>query len=212
MNWFPIFVFTLATSVVFIFTGFFLGKKKILDFQLFKNARKFLADPVTRKLHERLHAGFADHIRNKNGFVLFIVIFVNNLFLGALVGRTLYGIVFFLPWLLTAWGSLGRGVVYSKIGLLQLLNPIGLFEFLAYLFASAAGIRFGLDLLSCLAARSFQPLAGTLTVLLQVYPVVIVLLFIGALLEARLLVKFPVPENFTYDRKTMEKNMENMLK
>lgn len=207
-----ILMIVVISYVPFVLAGYILGKRHILDFQLFKTVRKYLADPITLKLRDLLHRNFFDNIKQKRGMRIFTVIFINNLFLGALIARTLYGIVFFVPYLLTIWGGLGRGVVCSKIGIGLMLNPIGLFEFPAYLFASAVGIRFGLDIINCLIARSIQPLTGTIHAFILIYPIVIALVFTGALLETRFLVQFPVPEDTLLNKETIDKNMDDLFR
>ena len=53
-------------------------------------------------------------IKNKKWVLLFILILLNNLFLAVFIIKIFYGIIFFIPLLLTAWEGFGQGVIFSK--------------------------------------------------------------------------------------------------
>lgn len=140
-----IFILVLIFYFVPLVIGFFLGKNKVVNTSDISEIGKNLADPVTKKIHNWSRKYKMLCIKNENWGLLFILIFLNNLVLAALITKIFYGIIFLIPLLLTAWEGFGHGVVFSKPkargGII-----LTFFEFGGYLFATVIGVKFGLKL------------------------------------------------------------------
>ena len=140
------------------------------------------------------------NIANGKWVKVCLLIFLNNLLLGAFVPRTLYGIIFILPYLLTVWEGLGQGVVFSKIyPKKNPLNLITFFEFGGYIFATLAGMDLGLSLLLLSQAGSTEVFILIWKDVIYIYPLVIIFLFLGSVLETFLLKKFKFPKGMKFD-------------
>jgi uncharacterized membrane protein SpoIIM required for sporulation len=179
----------IAVYCVLLAAGYIAGRGGGLDEALARKVSPYLADPLTRHLKGVLHRDFREHISaGRDGWV-FGIIFLNNLLLSAVITKTLYGVIFFLPIILVLWGGFWRGVIYARIGLMHFLNPIGLCEFGAYLLAAACGVRFGLAVTSQLlpGLQLVEVTPDLAACFAQLYPVVVLLLAAGAALETALL-------------------------
>jgi len=198
--------------IISILIGFIAGRLKLLKYSTFKKMNTYMADPFTLKLKEMLHIDFFESIRQKKRFAIFFTIFINNLVLAAFISRTLYGVIFFIPLFLTIWGGLGKGMVYSKIGLAHILNPIGLFEFPAYLLSAACGVKLGLCIFDLIFNKDASVLMDLFKVLITLYPIIIFLLLAGAIVETLFLMKVELPENISLSRKNIDKHMNDYFK
>jgi len=119
---------------------------------------------------------------------VFLLIFLNNLLLGAFVPRTIYGMIFILPYLLTVWEGLGQGVLFSKTYHRKSpLNPAIFFEFGGYLFAILAGMNLGLSLLLPSQAGRTEAFMMAWKDVVCIYPIVVIFLVLGATSETLLL-------------------------
>jgi len=131
---------------------------------------------------------------------VFLLIFLNNLLLGAFVPRTIYGMIFILPYLLTVWEGLGQGVLFSKTYHRKSpLNPAIFFEFGGYLFAILAGMNLGLSLLLPSQAGRTEAFMMAWKDVVCIYPIVVIFLVLGATSETLLLKKLKLPKGVKFD-------------
>lgn len=139
-----IFIVVLCCYFIPLIIGLILGKKEIIKVVDISKIGKHLSDPLTKKIHNWSRKYKLRSIKNNKWFLLFLLIFLNNLILTAFITKILYGIIFFVPLLLTVWEGLGHGVVFSKPkargGII-----LTFFEFGGYLFATVIGVKFGIN-------------------------------------------------------------------
>ncbi|MCX7726584.1 MAG: hypothetical protein N2053_07020 [Chitinispirillaceae bacterium] len=122
----------------------------------------------------------------------------------ALICRTIYGLIFFYPYLLTIIGSFNQGIVLSRI---NFINPILLLEFLAYLIAGTSGTYIGFNLL--LSFTNNIDLFWIIIKSLSLYLYIIPILLIHTFIEVKLLTMFKMPEEVNVD---LSQYREEMLK
>ncbi len=201
-----LFAFISSSYLASIFTGYLLGKKRILSVRWFFKRRGYLTDPLSRKIHKWLTRHLMSSVVSEKWLNVFLLILLNNLLLGAFVLRTIYGVVFVLPYILTVWEGLGQGVVFSKY---TKPNLIFLFEFGGYLFATLAGMSLGFSLLFSLQV-GVEALLVTLKNMVYIYVAVIAFLSLGALLETLFMRKSKLPEELKIN--IDESNFEELLK
>jgi len=109
-----IFILVLIFYFLPLIIGFYLGNKKLVITSNISEIGKNFTDPLTKKIHNLSRKYKMSCIKNKKWVLLFILILLNNLFLAAFITKIFYGIIFFIPLLLTAWEGFGQGVIFSK--------------------------------------------------------------------------------------------------
>lgn len=199
--------------IVSVLIGFFLAKKDIINMDWFVKTHRTLTDPVTIKLRNWLDRHKTTSMRDKKWFRFGALIFLNNLLIVAFISRTVYGLLMVLPIYFTIRQGLSHGILLakpmsSKPGPKTIL--ISIFEFTAYFLATAVGINLGLSFI-----RNSENLATSIAMALNdfiyVYPIIVLLLILGAYLETSLLrakmSNFEIPHDFD-----MEKAREQALK
>lgn len=174
-----VFWWVLATYFLPMVAGFIFGKIKAVSLVQMSEIGKKLTDPLTIKLHNWSRQYKMACIKNGQWFMLFLLIFLNNLILAAFVTRILYGIIFIIPLFLTAWTGFAHGLLLSK--------PKGrtgislmFFEFGGYLLATVIGVEIGISILVTL-------IKGTELIinLPWAYPVLMILFLLsGAAIES----------------------------
>lgn len=206
----PTIIFTWVLGFYFIplIVGLFLGKKKVVSTSNISEIGKYLADPITKKIHNWSRKYKMSCLKNKSWFLLFLLIFLNNLLLAAFITKILYGVIFIIPLLLTAWEGFGHGVVFSKPkargGII-----LTFFEFGGYLFATVIGVKLGIIILETIIYGN--------QLIINV-PWIYVLLTIGFLVIGAIIESFSMKtiskkvDLSTLDKVDFEKRKEEMAK
>ncbi len=187
-----IFAVTLASYLIAVLFGFALGRRGTLSLSRFVNLRERVTDPLTRWIHSWMRPRKLRSISQRKWSLLFLLIFLNNLLLVAFIGRTVYGVIFLVPYVLIILQGLAEGVAHAQFG--KGPNLMTISEFGGYLFASVAGINLGLSLLSSLIKSSVIPILAALEEMAYIYVIVGVFLCVGALLETSFLKTADLPD------------------
>lgn len=198
-----LFALILSSYLISMFTGYLLGKRKVLSVQQFTKRREYLIDPLTKRAKRWMDGHLMQTISDGKWVRVCLLIFLNNLILGAFVPRTLYGIIFVLPYFLTVWEGMGQGVVFSKTySKNKPLNFVFFFEFGGYLLATLAGINVGLSLLLPSHVGIAEAFIMAWKDVVYIYPVVVTFLLLGAVSETLLLkgLKLPIGAKFDADK------------
>lgn len=144
-----ILIWVLGCYFVPLGIGIILGKSKVISPYKLSEIGKYLADPLTRKVHNWSRKYKMACVKDNKWALLFLLIVLNNLVLAALVTKILYGFIFIIPLLLTAWEGFGHGVIFSKpkarAGVI-----LTFFEFGGYLFAAVIGVNIGINVLEAI--------------------------------------------------------------
>lgn len=202
-----IFLIYLFSYIFSVLIGYILGKFTKIKVSSVRAIIIKLYDPFTVKLKNKIHKNFTNNIKKQKREVIFLTIFFNNLIFGALITRTLYGIIFFYPYLLTLAGGFNQGIVLSRI---NFINPLLLLEFLAYLIAGTAGTYIGLHLI--LSFIHNINLFLIIITSLSLYPYYIIpILIIHTLIEVRLITMFKIPEGIEMDISTTREEILKKL-
>ena len=195
-----LFALILLSYLISILIGYLLGKRKVLNIQQFTERREYLIDPLTKRVKKWMDGHLMPGIVNGEWVKVFLLIFLNNLLLGAFVSRTLYGMIFILPYLLAVWEGLGQGALFSNAYHKKSpLNPAIFFEFGGYLFATLAGMNLGLSLLLPSRAGRTEAFMMAWKDVVYIYPIVVIFLVLGAISEALLLKKLKLPKGVKFD-------------
>ena len=118
------------------------GKAKFPDVD---KAPMFIGDRLLVRFKKWLNQFKTDAIKQKKWFRFCLLIFFNNLILAGLIRQTIYGIVFFVPYLGQIRTGYRQGIMFANPKIP--MSPIFIFEFGGYLFCAAAGINLGLSFL-----------------------------------------------------------------
>jgi len=130
--------------------GYVLGKLGMVQFESLVKVGQNLADPYTILLHKWLSRYKSRWVKEGKWSAFFIIVFLNNLILGAFVTRVLYGVFFFVPFLYTAWNGISHGALFSTPK--GKPSPPLILEFAGYIFASVVGLSIGINLFTSLLA------------------------------------------------------------
>jgi hypothetical protein len=123
-----------------------LSKKKRISLAKMSEIGANFGDPISKAIHNWLRRYKIESVKNGRWLFLFLLIFLNNLLLAAFVSRIIYGLIFIIPLLLTAWSGFGHGVLFSKPkGRVSIV--LTFFEFGGYLFATVIGVSIGKSIL-----------------------------------------------------------------
>jgi hypothetical protein len=181
----------LASYLLSMLVGYILARRGILHTSLFVRNAHRLSDPWTPRVHAWMRKYKTACMRRGNWGGLLLLILLNNLVLGAFIGGTLYGLVFFPPYVIAVWRGLAQGTLSSRMRPRprSFLAAAPMLEFIGYLLAGAVGVNLGLSLLSSVAARIPTPFFAACKAAAHTYPLVAVLLALGALFEIAFLVK-----------------------
>lgn len=159
--------------------GFVLGKINKVSLTKLSQIGKNLADPITIKIHKWSRKYKMRAIKNQRWLILFLLIFLNNLLLAAFIIKIVYGIIFFIPLLLTAWEGFSHGVLFSKpkgrAGII-----LTFFEFGGYLFATTIGVNMGIQLLLSMLKNNQIKISFSWRYFIPL----LLFLFTGALIES----------------------------
>ncbi|NLY91096.1 MAG: hypothetical protein GX081_05765 [Firmicutes bacterium] len=140
-----VFLWVLAFYFLPMLISILVERKKLISSTRMVEIGKKFVDPITRKIHNWLNKYKLASIQKGNWWFLCLLIFLNNLCLGAFVSRIIYGIIFIIPLFLTVWDGFGHGKVFSnprvRTGLV-----LWFFEFGGYLFATAIGVKLGINI------------------------------------------------------------------
>lgn len=140
-----IFWWVLAFYFLPMLIGFLLGRKRSISVGRMSEIGKRFADPISIKAHNWLIKYKLNSVKNGKWLSLSLLIFLNNLLLGAFVSRIIYGIIFIIPLFLTAWTGFGHGVVFSRPQ--GRASLVWFFEFGGYLLATVIGVSIGISIL-----------------------------------------------------------------
>ena len=182
-----IFGVTLVSYLAAIGVGRILARRGHPGLAWLREKGRYAADPVSRWLHVWSRKPKERCVRRGSELGVTLLIFANNLVLGALVTKTLYGVIFIIPYLTTVWAGLVQGTLMyrPKQKGHNLLDAVVFLEFGGYVVAAAGGINLGLSLIFSLLQRSMDPLILAVRELGPIYAVVAVMLLAGAFLEGR---------------------------
>ena len=203
-----IIIFYFLSYFTFFVVGFISGKLFDIKVSKVREILIKLYDPFTIKLKGLLHLDFEKDIKNKKRFKIFYTIFFNNLLFGCFVSRTLYGLVFFYPYILVIIGAFNQGIAISRI---KMFNPLLFLEFVAYLLAASCGTNIGINLIKTIFIGNYSGLVISIHQMAYVYIVIIITLFIHTLFETVFLTKFEIPEGMTIDIKKGKEYLLNIV-
>ncbi len=120
--------------------------------------------------------------------------FIFNLIAGAFVSTTVTGVIFFIPYLVAVWRSFIIGLLFYGFDLSPLMTTVFygtfLLEFGAYALSSAVGADIGLAIIWPERKGNFtrkQAVKESIRNGLNLYVLVIMLLFLGAVWEMSML-------------------------
>lgn len=123
-----------------------MSKKKRISLAKMSEIGANFGDPISKAIPNWLRRYKIESVKNGRWLFLFLLIFLNNLLLAAFVSRIIYGLIFIIPLLLTAWSGFGHGVLFSKPkGRVSIV--LTFFEFGGYLFATVIGVSIGKSIL-----------------------------------------------------------------
>jgi hypothetical protein len=117
-----IFLIYLVTYFTSLLIGYITGTLTKIKVSSIRSFITKLYDPISVGLKKRLHVDFQKNIKEQRRIRLFTTIFLNNLIFSALISRTLYGLLFFYPYVLTIIGNFNQGIVFSRIKMPWLLS------------------------------------------------------------------------------------------
>ncbi|NLM96204.1 MAG: stage II sporulation protein M [Halanaerobiaceae bacterium] len=176
------FFLVLGFYLVPMVIGYILGLFRVVNVVKIHELGKKLGDPLTTKIHNWSRKYIKSSLKDGNWLLLFFTIFLNNLILVALISRIVYGVIFIIPLLLTAWTGFGQGVVFSRekgrSGILLLF-----FEFGGYLLATVVGVQIGLSIFVSIINKSRLILQIPWDYVLAM----VVFLYMGAIIETLIL-------------------------
>lgn len=188
--------------------GFIVGKVSNIKVSILRDLIVKLYDPFTIKLKGLLHVDFKDDIQKKRKFKIFFTIFFNNLLFGCLITRTIYGLIFFYPYILVAFGAFSQGIVISRI---KIFNPLLLIEFISYVLAASVGTNLGINLLILLFRGNSLPLIISIQPMISVYFIIIAMLLIHTAIETNILTKYDFPKGMNIDMDKSKEYLRNVL-
>jgi len=197
MNFFiTVFFITLLSYVISFTIGFILAKMQLLNMKLSAKENILFKVPFTHWLQARIHKNRIKYINEKRWFKIFIIIFINNFFVVAFIARTIWGIIFLIQLLWLVREGIRHAIIYQKTK----PNIVFYFEYGALLLASSFGITIGLSLMLSIIKSDFNIFALSIENAIYVYPIIFVLIFIGALIETVMLKRFniTIPENVDF--------------
>jgi hypothetical protein len=199
-----IFLVYAVTYALCIFLGYILGKFTGIKVSTLRTITSKLYDPITVRIKKMIHIDFNQDIKKRKTVKMFSIIFLNNLLLAAFISRTIYGCIFFYPYIITVFGSFNQGIVLSRTGF---INPVLFLEFLSYLIAATAGTNIGINLMGYIfyGHELIQPVLKSLSLYFYIIPI----LAFHTAIEVRFLTKFKIPENIPID---INKTREEMLR
>lgn len=210
---YSVLLIVISLYAISVLIGFFLAKNGIINMEWFVKTRRTLTDPMTIKLKNWLDKYKTISMKDKNWFRFWALIFVNNFLIVAFISRTFYGLLVILPIYFTIRQGLSHGILLlkpmsSKPESKTIL--ISIFEFGAYFFATAVGINFVLSFIRN-SANLATSMAIALNDFIYAYPIIVLLLMLGAFLETLWLKttmsNFELPPDFN-----IEKAREQALK
>lgn len=179
-----ILITTFVLYVLSLLVGILIGKRQKVKIQWLIDNKKYFIDPFSFRFKKIFDKNLGKQIENRNRLKVFLILFLNNFLIGAFITRTLYGVVFFIPILFVLWEGFAHGLIYSKF---RELNRIYYLETVGYLIASVAGTKIGINLLEYFFYDLNNFSITSFMDLILLYPVVFVLIFLGAAFETRLL-------------------------
>lgn len=103
------FFLVLGFYLVPMVIGYILGLFRVVNVVKIHELGKKLGDPLTTKIHNWSRKYIKSSLKDGNWLLLFFTIFLNNLILVALISRIVYGVIFIIPLLLTAWARFRTG-------------------------------------------------------------------------------------------------------
>jgi len=95
-----IFLVYAVTYALCILLGYITGKLTGIKVTTLHTITSKLYDPITISLKKMMHLDFNHDVKNGKVLKLFSTIFLNNLLLSAFISRTIYGCIFFYPYIL----------------------------------------------------------------------------------------------------------------
>ncbi len=105
---------TLVSYLIAVLFGYVLGRKGTLNLNWFVGVRERVTDPLTVWAHSWMQPHKFNSMTQRRWWLLFLLIFLNNLLLVAFIGRTLYGLIFLVPYMLIILQGLTEGVSYAQ--------------------------------------------------------------------------------------------------